>query len=155
MFPASRPPAQEVEPLPNTSLVLVTEEAVGSEDTTTVVPSRPIQTPATPGSSSSQHRTGGSVGDMISVCTDKRTVVRDSCCRVTALVGPGLAESGFSAQQLSPLEIKFRAEDAAAGGFGSYEALQTNPSAKTKPMTQTMQSTGMVPPSYGTLPLIG
>lgn len=140
-----------MEPLPSTNFVLVTEEAVRSEDTTGL-PSRQTQTPVAPGCSSSQQRTGSVA--VTAVCTDKRTVVRDNC-RVTALVGPGLVESGFSAQQLSPLEIKFHAEDAAAGGFSGYEAMQTNPSAKTRPVTQTTQSTGMVPASYSTLPLIG
>lgn len=144
-----------MEPLPITNLVLVTEEAVvGSEDTTGL-PSRQTQTPATPGCSSSHQKTGSVA--IASVCADKRAVIRDSC-RVAALVGPGLVESGFSAQQLSPLEIKFHGEDATVGGFSGYEAMQTNPSgAKTKPVgTQgTTQSAGMVPASYGTLPLIG
>lgn len=71
------------------------------------------------------------------------------------LVNPEIAESGFSAQQLSPLELKFNASsEEATGVFNGYETERRNHSTKTKQVTRTTLSSGMGP-SYGTLPLIG
>lgn len=130
----------------NAEFVPVTEAAILLENLTNRS-SKQSEFPAPPSYTASQR------SDSVSITAAPPT--SDHAHTGSQLVNPEIVESGFSAQQLSPLEMKFNtSSEETTGVFNGFETERRNHSSKTKPVTRTTLSSGMGP-SYGTLPLIG